>query len=120
LEIVYEPYKSLTVHEIVQSSIDNLVELQAIGISPKQFGRSIYWADGVAFIYVAMPPNDDVVKEQLKGRIHWSHLAFAFTSTYRPLMVTPDGKVIIPIINVSRNPIFKNLVKWLRENFKEE
>jgi hypothetical protein len=119
LEILYEPYTSIIVHEIIKGSIENLVQVQSLGIPAKQTGRAINWADGIAFIYSPMPPTDEIVREELKGRMHWSHLAFAFMPAYKPEMTTSDGNVKIPIINVSANLVFKDLAKWIKEKFKE-
>ena len=78
VEIIYEPWDTIVIHEIVQYDLQMFVQFHSLGVQAGQLGRPINWANGVAFRQQSMQQTEEVIKEQLKGRIHWSHLRFAF------------------------------------------
>lgn len=118
VDVVYKPWKAVVFHEIVRSTIENLVHFQALGVRSDQMGRPIHWVDGIALVFTQMPQTDEIVKEQLEGRIHWSQLAFAEMPRYQPVMTTSDGKIQVPIANVSHSEVFKDLAQWIKTNSK--
>ena len=73
------------------------------------------WADGVAFTYATMPASDDVVADQLKGKMHWASVVFALMPSYENAVVLQDTNVRIPIADVSGNPTLYAVARWLTE-----
>ena len=118
VKFVYKPWETVVIHEIVQYDSQTLMQLQSIGVPTGQLGRPVNWANGVAFRLTAMPPTSDVIKEQIIGKIHWSHLAFAFMPKHQSIITIPDSNIRIPIINVSKNELFWNMAEWLTKKYK--
>ena len=83
-----------------------------------QMGRQINWANGVAFAHSGMPPTDDVIKEQLQGRVHWSSLQFAFMPKHQPLIIIKEGNIRIPVLDLSDNVIFRDMAEWIKNHYK--
>ena len=116
VEFSYEPWKKIIIHEIVQYSFDTLVHLQCLGVQPGQLSPPLFWADGLAFKHVTMPPTEDIIKEQIRGKIHWSQLAIAFVPEYTQGVTIPQGNVTVPILDVSDNNLFIELAAWIKKS----
>jgi hypothetical protein len=114
VEFVYEPWKRIVIHEIVKYSFDTLVHLQCLGVQSGQLSPPLFWADGLAFKHVSMPPTEDVIKAQIKGKIHWSQLAFAFLPEYKQGVTLPQGNVTVPILDLTNNNLFIDLAAWIK------
>lgn len=118
VKIIYEPWKTIVIHEIVQYDLQMLVHLHGLGVQSGQLGRPINWANGIAFMHRVMPPTDEVIKEQIQGKIHWSSLTFAFMPKHQPLITIPEGKIRIPILDLSDNRVFRDLAEWIKKHYK--
>lgn len=118
VEIIYEPWKTIIIHEIVQYDLQMLVHLHGLGVESGQLGSPINWANGVAFEHVNIPPTDEIIKEQIQGKIHWSTLSFAFMPKYQQLIMVPEGNVRIPVLELSDNEIFRDMAEWIKEHYK--
>ena len=119
VEFIYEPWKTVVIHEIVQYDLQTFVNLQGIGAQSGQLGRGLSWANGVAFQHLPMLPTEEIIKEQLQGRIHWSQLAFTFMPEHISMITIPDGNVRIPIINLNDNVLFRELTEWIKKQYKQ-
>jgi len=119
VRVVYAPWEEIVIHEPVKHSLDDLVNMQTLGVEPGALGRNLVWAEGVAFTHEGMPPTTDVIKEQLQGRVHWSSVRFALMPEYKDVIVIKETNVKVPIINVSNNPILKTAATWLKEHAEE-
>lgn len=117
VEIIYEPWKTIVIHEIVQYDLQASIQLQSLGVQSGQTGRPVYWVNGVAFVHRPMPSTEEVIKENMQGKIHWSSLIFAFMPKYQQLFTIPDGNIKIPILNLSDNGIFKDVADWIKKNY---
>lgn len=49
VEIVYEPWKRIVIHEIVRYALDNLIKVQSLGVEPGGLAEPLLWADGIVF-----------------------------------------------------------------------
>ena len=115
VKIEYRPWEEIIVHEVVEYPLAALLEMQSYGVPPGAMGRSLMWADGIAFAYVAMPASDDVVDEQLKGKMHWASVVFAAMPTYESAVLLQEMNIRIPVVDVSGNPTLYAVARWLRE-----
>jgi hypothetical protein len=97
-----------------------LVHLHGLGVQSGQLGRPINWANGVAFDHISMSPTEDIIKEQIKGKIHWSALSFAFMTKHQQMIEITEGKIRIPILNLSDNVIFRDVVDWIKKHYKSK
>jgi len=110
----------MVIHEILEYSIEDLcankvlqiLQSGAAGIIP-----SLGWASGVAFTAVPFPDSDDIVREKLKGIIHYSAVEYALLPEYRTELQAKVGDSTYPvkIIKVDQNPLFVELGRFLRE-----
>ncbi|HME19704.1 MAG TPA: hypothetical protein VKF15_08225 [Nitrososphaerales archaeon] len=81
VKVSYEPYTDLVVHEIVEQDTQVFFEdmvRQALS-NPAHVEPTINWAEGVAFVVAPMPPTEDIVKENLGGKIHYASVMFTRT-----------------------------------------
>jgi len=65
-----------------------------------------------------MPPTEDVVKEMLAGKVHWSAIAWALMPKYQPVFVISEINARIPIVNVSTTAGIIDVVKALKDSVK--
>lgn len=118
VEFIREEWKKVVVHEINKFDCDALAELHALGITPGGIGRPLLWANGVIFEHNVIPATSDIIRDQLKGIIHWSSLQFAFMPDYKKLIVV--NNVSIHVANVNSNKLFYEMAEWLKTIFKEK
>jgi hypothetical protein len=116
VKISYQPWEEIIIHEVVEYSLAALLEMQSFGVPPGSMGRSLMWANGVAFAYAAMPVNDDVVAEQLKGRMHWASVVFATMPAYESAVLLQEMNIRVPVVDVSGNPTLYAVARWLRDH----
>lgn len=115
VEIKFEPFKEVVIMEQNYfSSLDELARFTSIIAGGKPVG--LYWADGVAFIYFPLPASTETAAKELIGnkRVYWTFVGYALMPQYQPIIETRE-KIIMPIINVSSNPLFRKVALWLKE-----
>ena len=117
VDFVLDEWKKVVVHEINKYDLDDLLKLHTTRIIPGGVIRPFLWANGVIFEHSAMPPTEDIIKEQLKGVIHWSSLQFAFMPAYNSTLTV--GTVSLQIVNVNSNKTFFELARFLKEKYRE-
>jgi len=116
VKITYQPWEEIVIHEVVEYPLAALLEMQSFGVPPGSMGRTLMWANGIAFAYVAMPASDDVVAEHLKGRMHWASVVFARMPAYESAVLLQAMNTRIPVADVSGNPTLYAIARWLREH----
>lgn len=119
VEVVYAPWEKIVIHEAIKHSLQDLVNMQTLGVQPGTLGRPLLWAEGVAFDHDGIPPTDDIIKEQLQGRLHWSSVTFAIMPEYKEVIVIKETNIRMPVINVGNNPILRSTATWLKEHAEE-
>ncbi|MFH0896936.1 MAG: hypothetical protein V1850_02660 [Candidatus Bathyarchaeota archaeon] len=119
VDVIYEPWKAVVIHEVFQHSLEMLMNLQSLGVPSGQLGSPIYWANGVAYVHLNLLATEEVLKEYLQGKIHWRHLHFAYMPKYQKIFTIPDGSIRIPIIDMNGNDIAQSVTTWIKKNYKE-
>jgi hypothetical protein len=121
-KITYAPNSEIVVHEIIEQTnsaafFEDIVRL-ALN-QPRQVEPSINWIDGIAFYIGAMQPTDDVVKENLAGRIHIGSVHFMRTD-YKPRVTVKIGsqEFAVRLRKADDTPALAELAKFLKD-FKE-
>jgi hypothetical protein len=66
-----------------------------------------------------MPPTDEIVREQLQGKVHWNVIKWALMPEYKNFIPIQDINAKIPIIDVSANAILSTAAKALKEKAKQ-
>jgi len=115
VEVVYQPWKKIVIHEIVKYALDDLVKLQSLGVEPGGLADALLWAGGIVFSSSTMLETKDVIKEKLEGVVHWSSVEWAKMPEFKEVIVIKETNVKVPIIDVSAHPIYKTISRWLRE-----
>ena len=120
VKIEYSPATELVVHEVIKGDKDDLLRerVTPAGTMP------LYWCDGILFSFSSLPMTDDVVKDYLKGRIHWLEVHFTKMEDYTPVLTLNDEEykatMSIRVIDTSSSELHKEFVKWLKSNIKEK
>lgn len=119
VEFEYQPWKKIVVHEIVELPLQDFLMKSSLGVESGAIGRHLLWVDGFIVEHITLPDTEDVVREKLQGVVHWSSLSFAVLEKFQEEFKVA-GNIRIPVVNLSNNPIFRELVPWIRTNFKRE
>ena len=117
-KITYKPYDELVIHELVRYKLEDLVNLNALGVQPGGLGKPLYWAAGLAMVTYNLPSTDAVVHDQLAGKAHWAHVAYAPMAKYESLITLRENNVKIPVINASTNPLFNLAATWIKQQVR--
>jgi hypothetical protein len=117
------PTEEVVVHRVLESDdkvifFEDIVKqilVKDIPVIP-----TVNWIDGIAFAILGFPDTEDVVREELKGRIHYSAVLFTKIS-YQPEIVVNLGKedIRVRLRKADTNPDFVDLVEFLK-TFKRD
>jgi hypothetical protein len=107
------------IHKEVALSLDDLIKINSLGVQPSGLAQPLRWAEGVIFRFSAMPPTDEVIREQLQGKIHWSVVEWALMPEYQNVILIKDINAKIPVINVSAITILCEIAKALKEKTRQ-
>ena len=119
MKITYTPYQELVVHEIIEQTnagvfFEDIVRLALSG--PHQVEPSINWIDSIAFFIAPMQPTEEVVRENLAGRVHYGSVLFTRTD-YKPQITVKLGnqEFTVRLRRASDNPTLVELAKFLKD-----
>ena len=119
MKITYTPYQELIVHEIIEQSnpsafFEDIVRLALSGAHQVQ--PSINWIDGVAFFIAPMQPTEEVVRENLAGRVHYASVLFTRTG-FQPQVAVKIGTqdFTVRLRRADDNPTLVDLATFLKE-----
>jgi hypothetical protein len=116
---MYSPIQEIKIYEMAEYPLSDFIRLMTDNIPPGNISSAVKWCDGIIFISTGLPSTDEVVKDQMKGIIHYAWFAFAEMPAYKQSIET-SSKVILPIIDVSNNTINRELIRWIRTNKNKE
>lgn len=118
VKITFAPYQELIVHEIVEEDNATFFEdvvRQTLASSP-QVEPSINWIDGIAFIIQAFTPTEDVVKENLNGRIHFAVVIFTRVPFQSQIQTRVGNQTFnVRLRKADVNPTLADLVTYLKK-----
>jgi hypothetical protein len=82
----------------------------------------LYWCDGILFSFSSLPMTDDVIRDYLKGTIHWLEVHFAKMDKYTPILALNEEEykatMNVRIIDTSSSQLHKEFIEWLKSNIK--
>ena len=114
VKITFSPITELIVHETIEVDKEDLLRerVTPAGTMP------LYWCNGILFSFSSLPMTDEVVKDYLKGRIHWLEIHFSRAEEYVPVLTLNDEEykatMSVRVIDTSKSQLHKELVKWLK------
>jgi hypothetical protein len=114
VKVTFRPWKEVIIHECIQDTLEELIHLQSMGIQAGGLARPLNWSNEVVFTYSVMAPTDDIIKEQLKGKVHWTGIRWATMVNYQKVIIIKETNVKIPIIDVSANEILSEVSRFLK------
>ena len=118
VKVSYAPVQELVVHEIIEVGKDDLLRerVTPAGTMP------LYWCNGIMFSFSSLPMTDDIVKDYLKGRIHWLEIHFTRQEKYVPVLTLSEEEykatMNIRVIDTSNSLLHRELSDWLRSSLK--
>ncbi len=115
LFIKYEPFKEIIIMEMTRfPTVDEMARFTSVIAGGKLAG--LYWAEGVVFLYFPLPPSNAAVARMLveSGKIFWTFVGYALMPKYE-LTIETREKMIVPVIDISSNPMLKKVAQWLKE-----
>ena len=113
--IKYEPFKEIVVMEKTRfPTPEEMARFTSVIAGGKLAG--LYWAEGVVFLYFPLPPSNAAVARMLieSGKIFWTFVGYAFMPKFETTIETKE-KMIVPVIDISTNPLLKRVAQWLKE-----
>ena len=118
--VKYEPRKEIIIHEYTKyESPEDLINASAKGAPPGSVVSIHRWVDGVLLFFTGFPKNDIIIQELLNGKVHWDHVNFALMPEYKEQFMTETGVTLI-IGNVSKNPSFKAVAEFIKEQLEKK
>ncbi len=122
-KVRYVPYTEIILHEIVEA--DNAVFFEdavrfALG-QPAQVEPTINWVDGFAFNLAPMPPTEDIVRENLAGKLHIASVVFTKTE-YKPVVTVTLGsnRYNVRLRDASKSERLVEVARFLKDEFKPQ
>jgi len=115
VDVKYEPFKEIVVmQQNLFSSPDDMARFASIIAGGKTTG--LYWAEGMVFLYFPLPASTETAARALveNRQVYWTFVGYAVMPDYRSIIETKE-KIMVPVIDMSSNPIFRKVAKWLKE-----
>ncbi|MEM3769669.1 MAG: hypothetical protein QXG76_00600 [Candidatus Bathyarchaeia archaeon] len=118
VDVKFEPFKEIVIMERnFFASPEDIARFASIIAGGKTAG--LYWAEGVVFLYFPLPASTETAAKVLveNKRVYWTFVGYAPMPKYQPLIETRE-KIIVPVIDMSSNPMFRKIANWLKEQGK--
>jgi hypothetical protein len=115
VKVTIKPWEEVIIHESIQYSFDDFIKLCSMGVQPGGLANPLHWAEGIVFRFMPMSPTDEVIKEQLAGKIHWSAIEWALMPKYQQVIMIGDINAKIPIVNASATVILRDVITSLKQ-----
>jgi hypothetical protein len=115
VSIRYEPFKEIVIMEKTKfANAEEIARFTSVIAGGKLAG--LYWVDGVVFLYFPLPAGNQAVAKALldSGRVYWTFVGYALMPKFEPTIETKE-KMIIPVVDISADPVLKEVAQWLKE-----
>jgi len=116
VDVKYEPFKEIVVMERnFFSTPDDIARFTSVIAGGKLAG--LYWAEGIVFLYFPLPASTETAAKALieNKRVYWTFVGYSLMPKYQPTIETKE-KMILPVIDMSSNPMFRKVASWLKES----
>ena len=115
INVRYEPFREIIVMErTFFPTPEALARFTAVIAGGKLAG--LYWVDGIVFLYFPLPASNTAVAKALieDGKVYWTFVGYSHMPKYATTIETKE-KMIVPVIDISSDPILAKVAKWLKE-----
>ena len=116
VDVKYEPFKEIVIMERnFFSTPDDIARFTSVIAGGKLAG--LYWAEGIVFLYFPLPASTETAAKALieDKRVYWTFVGYSLMPKYQPTIETKE-KMIVPVIDMSSNPMFRKVASWLKES----
>ena len=113
--ISYEPFKEIVIMEKTRfGSPEEIARFTSVIAGGKLAG--LYWVDGIVFLYFPLTASTTAVAKELleKRKVYWTYVGFAAMPKYVQVIETKE-KMIVPVVDISADPILKSVAQWLKD-----
>ena len=113
--ITYSPFKEIVILEKTRfNTPEEIARFASVIAGGKLAG--LYWVDGVVFLYFPLPASTTVVAKELleNGKVYWTFVGYALMPKYAQIIETKE-KMIVPVVDISSDPILRKVAQWLKE-----
>jgi glutamine cyclotransferase len=114
VKVTFKPWEEVVIHETIKYTLSDLIARSSLGVQPGGLAAPLNWAEGVAFGYESMLPNDEITRELLQGKVHWNVVGWALMPDYKNVILIADINAKIPVIDVSADAILCEIAKALK------
>ena len=97
--------------------MQHFLSASSLNVQAGGVGRPLTWVDGVIFQVSHFRDTDDIIKEKLNGTIHYSAVSYVIHENLQSEFKVA-GNIRIPVVDLSGNRVFKEMVSWLKKNFE--
>ena len=118
MKVTFKVWEELIIHENIRFSLEDFVKLCSIGVQPGGLASPLQWAEGVVLRATLLPLTEDVVREMLAGKIHWSAVEWALMPKYQQAIMIGDINAKIPIVDVSATATLCDVAEALKATAK--
>jgi hypothetical protein len=115
VDVKFEPFKEIVIMELnFFLTPDDIARFTSVIAGGKLAG--LYWAEGIVFLYFPLPASTETAAKELieNKRVYWTFVGYALMQKYLPTIETKE-KMIVPVIDMSSNPMFRKVASWLKE-----
>jgi hypothetical protein len=115
VSVSYEPFKEIVIMEKTRfNNAEDIARFTSVIAGGKLAG--LYWVEGVVFLYFPLTASNTAVAKELleKRRVYWTFVGYAPMPKYAPAIETKE-KMIVPVVDISNDPILKGVALWLKE-----
>jgi hypothetical protein len=116
VDVKYEPFKEIVIMERnFFSTPDDIARFTSVIAGGKL--AWLYWAEGIVFLYFPLPASTESAAKALieDKRVYWTFVGYSLMPKYQPTIETKE-KMIVPVIDMSSNPMFRKVASWLKES----
>ncbi len=113
--ITYSPFKEIVILEKTRfNTPEEIARFASVIAGGKLAG--LYWVDGVVFLYFPLPASTTAVARELleNGKVYWTFVGYALMPKYAQIIETKE-KMIVPVVDISSDPILRKVAQWLKE-----
>jgi len=120
MKFTYKPLDELVIYDMAEFSIKDMVRIASQGCELGELGKELYWANGIVLDYAPIISTDMADKELIEHRReHWKRLIWRRMPAYKPIIDFDEG-VKIPVLDISSDPLFDGVTKWIKEKHSGE
>jgi hypothetical protein len=115
VNISYSPFKQIVIMEKTYfNNPEEIARFTSVIAGGKLAG--LYWVDGIVFLYFPLPASTTAVAKELleNQKVFWTFVGYAPMPKYMQTIETKE-KMIIPVVDISSDPILRQVAHWLKE-----